>query len=171
MLNTKPLPFRVAWALFSLQRVILVMVPSPTTKVGLRSEQITRRLLAKEGINAQTGWNAYGLGRVVRLDLVDVEKRNIYEVKTGPVFHIVGSTATRLDQAERQAALIGKSVRLKNFRTRDEITQFLVSSVTWISVGAEGKAGFGPKAAERLSALGIMMRTLGSRQLSFNNGL
>jgi hypothetical protein len=120
-----------------------------------------QQLLAKEGINALPGWTAYAFGRGVRLDLVDMEKGNIYEVKTGFLFHIVESTVTRLDQAERQAALVGKTVRPKNPRTRDEIAQFRVSSVTWISVGVEGKAGFGPRAAERLSGLRIMMRTLG----------
>jgi len=137
------------------------MVPSPTTEAGVRSELIAQQLLAKEGINAQLGWTAYAFGRAVRLDLVDMEKGNIYEVKTGFLFHIVESTVTRLDQAERQAALVGKMVRLKNLRPRDEIAQFQVSSVTWISVGVEGKAGFGPRAAEKLSGLGIIMRTLG----------
>jgi len=35
-----------------------------------------------------------------------------------------------------------------------------VKSVTWISVAVGGKAGFGPKAAERLSLLGIIMKTV-----------
>jgi hypothetical protein len=62
------------------------MVPSPTTEAGLRSELIAQQLLAKEGINPQPGWTAYAFGHAVRLDLVDVEKRNIYEVKTGFCF-------------------------------------------------------------------------------------
>jgi hypothetical protein len=49
-----------------------------------------------------------------------------------------------LDQAQRQAALVGKRVRLKNLCTRDEIAQFRVSSVTWISIGVEGRRALVP---------------------------
>jgi|SRR5271154_345268 len=101
------------------------------------------------------------LGGRIQLDLVDVRRRVIYEVKPGSLFHIVESTATGLDQAERQAALVGQPVRLANLRTQDRVDLFRVSEVVWISVAVSGKAGFGPKAAQRLSSLGIKMKTVG----------
>lgn len=137
------------------------MNPSPTTKAGLRVEVIAKRSLAVEGIVTESGWIACPLGGRIQLDLVDVRKGIIYEVKPGLLFHIVESTATGLDQAERQAALVGQSVRLANPRTQDRMDLFRVSEVVWISVAVLGKAGFGPKAAERLSSLGIKMKIVG----------
>ena len=137
------------------------MAPSPTTETGIKSERMAQRSLAREEIKAEPGWSARAFGRWVRLDLVDLENGQIYEVKTGSLFHIVESTASGLDQAERQAALIGRSVGLRNVKSGEEVPQFRARGVTWISVAAGGKAGFGPKAAKRLSGLGISMKTIG----------
>lgn len=136
------------------------MTPSPT-EAGNQSEQKVRRLLAGEGIKAELGWVAHVFGLTIQLDLVDIKNNNVYEVKPGPFFHIAESTATGLDQATIHAALIGKSIRLENRRTGKEITKFQVRRVTWISLVVGGKTGFGPKAAERLSALGIISRRIG----------
>ncbi|MDA4116478.1 MAG: hypothetical protein OK442_07985 [Thaumarchaeota archaeon] len=142
-------------------RPVAAMKVSPTTKAGLRVEVIAKRSLAVEGIMTESGWVAYPLGGRIQLDLVDVRKRVIYEVKPGPLFHIVESTATGLDQAERQAALVGQLVRLANPRTQDRMDLFRAVKVVWMSVAVSGKAGFGPKAAERLSSLGIEMKIIG----------
>lgn len=124
-------------------------------------EVIAKRSLAVEGIVTESGWTAYPPGGRIQLDLVDVRKRVIYEVERGPLFHIVESTATGLDKAERQAALVGEPVRLVNPRTQDRMNLFRASEVVWISVTVSGRAGFGPKAAERLSSLGIKMKIVG----------
>jgi hypothetical protein len=136
------------------------MTPSPTD-TGRQSEKKVQRLLAREGIKVELAWVAHAFGLTIQLDLVDIKNKNVYEVKPGPLFHIVESTATGLDQATIQAALIGKSIKLENRRTGKEIAQFQVKRVTWISLVAEGKTGFGPKAAERLSTLGIISRRIG----------
>jgi hypothetical protein len=136
------------------------MTPSPT-ETGNQSEQKVQRLLAGEGIKAELGWVAHAFGLTIQLDLIDIKNKNVYEVKPGPLFHIAERTTTGLDQAIIQAALIGKSIRLENRRTGKAITKFQVRRVTWISLVVEGKTGFGPKAAERLSALGIISRRIG----------
>jgi hypothetical protein len=136
------------------------MTPSPT-ETGNQSEQKVQRLLAVEGIKAELGWVAHAFGLTIQLDLVDIKNKDVYEVKPGPLFHIAERTATGLDQAIIQAALIGKSIRLENRRTRKEVTKFQVRTVTWISLVVQGKTGFGPKAAERLSALGMLSRRIG----------
>lgn len=120
------------------------MTPSPT-ETGNQSEQKVQRLLAGEGIKAELGWVAHAFGLTIQLDLVDISNKNVYEVKPGHLFHIAESTATGLDQAIIQAALIGKSIRLENRRTGKEITKFQVRRVTWISLVVGGKTGFGPK--------------------------
>jgi hypothetical protein len=136
------------------------VTPSPT-HTGYQSEKKVQRLLAEEGIKAELGWVARAFRLAIQLDLVDIKNKNVYEVKPGPLFHIVESTRTGLSQAVIQAALIGKLIRLENRRTGEEITQFQVRTVTWISLVVEGKTGFGPKAAGRLSTLGIISRRIG----------
>lgn len=116
---------------------IIVMAPSPTTEAGVKTEEIVRRLLASEDITAEPGWIAYSLGQRVRIDLVDLLNRTIYEVKTGPAVSHRSKHGLRSDQAERQAALIGKSIGLRNVLTRDKVARFRVRSVIWVSVAVQ----------------------------------
>ena len=99
-------------------------------------------------------------GDSVQLDLPDQTNGGVYEVKTNLVEHIKVSPVTHLSLAARQAALIGMLVNLHNNFTGEEIEDYRINSVTWVSVATHGLPGFGDTVGQTLLGLGIGMRAI-----------